>query len=579
MQHGQYDRLIDNVVRFYTGYIQVHKQGYWEDKIIDNAFLYDDELRNNLARVNTVDVVVPRLESFALASFGQKTKGAMIMGIEPATEDALTGLRNKLVKGEYLTLDDHSVLVSEGLAQYLSISVADTLVLISQGFHGVNAAGKYPVKGIVKFPAPDLNNQLVYLPLPESQWFYGADQRLTSLALVVPDADLVDQTVNQIKADLNEEIYETMGWREMMPELVQQIELDYIGGLVMLFILYGVIAFGIFGTFLMMTNERTYEFGIMLAVGMKRYKLQLIMFMEILMLALLGTLLGSLLSMPVIFYFNINPIVFTGEYAEIFEKFGYEPVLSTVVILAIIAGIAALSFGFGFYNGFVVDFISNSINSEYSHIQLHHPEYKKDREISYWIDDPVKRAAEIETLDGVSALTSRTILNGMISSPSTANGIVIYGVDPSEEAEVTRLDSALVEGRYFGKTRNPILISRKVADQLKTRLRSKVVLTFQDRNGDIVAGAFRVAGIIETKSPRINLSVVYVRGSDLRRIAGLDNQVHEMAFLLENLSYQDTVFAQVTATQDDLLVESWEELAPELKLVQSQVKINMGIIL
>lgn len=327
MQHGQYDRLIDNVVRFYTGYIQIHKQGYWDDKIIDNAFVYDEELRGNVGGLKTVDVVVPRLESFALASYQQKTKGALVMGIEPATEDALTSLKSKIVEGEYLDQADIAVLVSEGLADYLDITIADTLVLISQGFHGITAAGKYHVKGIVKFPAPDLNNQLVYLPLPESQWFYGAENRLTSLALVVPDADLVDKTVKVIKADLSEEAYETMGWRDMMPELVQQIELDYIGGLVMLFILYGVIAFGIFGTFLMMTNERTYEFGIMLAVGMKRYKLQLIIFLEILMLAFLGTLVGSISSLPVIFYFNINPIVFTGEYAEIFEKFGYEPIL------------------------------------------------------------------------------------------------------------------------------------------------------------------------------------------------------------------------------------------------------------
>lgn len=255
------------------------------------------------------------------------------------------------------------------------------------------------------------------------------------------------------------------------------------------------------------------------------------------------------------------------------------PLRSSVVILAIIAGIAALSFGFGFYNGFVVDFISNSINSEYSHVQLHHPEFKKDREIQYWIDEPDLRIASIQSLEGVGPVTGRTIVNGMISSPSTANGIIIYGVDPEHEATLTRLDSAVVEGKYFAKSRNAILISSKVAEQLKTKVRSKVVLTFQDKKGDIVAGAFRVAGIIETKSPRINQSVVYIRSTDLRRIAQMEDQVHEIAFLLEDLVYQDTVLSQLKKSQDDLFIESWEELAPELKLVQSQVKINMGIIL
>ncbi|MDH5382828.1 MAG: FtsX-like permease family protein, partial [Cyclobacteriaceae bacterium] len=93
------------------------------------------------------------------------------------------------------------------------------------------------------------------------------------------------------------------------------------------YILYAVIAFGIFGTFLMMVNERKYEFGIMMAIGMKRYRLQVIVFLETIMIALTGTVVGVLLSLPIIIYFFFNPIYFTGEYAELFEKFGVEPIL------------------------------------------------------------------------------------------------------------------------------------------------------------------------------------------------------------------------------------------------------------
>ena len=327
MQYGSYSRLIENIVRFYTGYIQVHQQGYWDDKIIDNAFMENGDLNNRMSGEEGVEVVVPRLESFALASYGQKAKGALVMGFDPEKEHALTGLREKLVDGNYLNLTDTAVLVSEGLAKYLDLSVNDTLVLIGQGYHGINAAAKYPVEGIVKFPAPDLNNQLVYIPLPQCQWFYGAEDRLTSLALVLNDANVVEDVLSSMSSWLNPDEFEIMGWREMMPELVQQIELDYIGGLVMLFILYGVVAFGIFGTFLMMTNERSYELGMMMALGMKRYQLQLIMFYEILLLAIFGVIAGAIASTPVILYFKFNPIEFSGEYAEIFERFGYEPIL------------------------------------------------------------------------------------------------------------------------------------------------------------------------------------------------------------------------------------------------------------
>ena len=255
------------------------------------------------------------------------------------------------------------------------------------------------------------------------------------------------------------------------------------------------------------------------------------------------------------------------------------PLRSLVVMLAITAGIAALSFGLGFYNGFIVDFIKNSITSEYSHIQIHHPEYKKDREIKYAIEEADSKIQNILTIEGIKSVTQRTIANGMISSPTTASGITVYGINPDEESEVTDLDSTVVEGKYFGKSRNPILISKKMTQKLKTKVRSKLVLTFQDMNGDIVAGAFRVAGIIDTKSPRINESVVYVRNTDLQETLGLEVGTHEIAMLLDDLAYEDTVLYQLRSTDDFSLIESWRQLAPELELVQSQVKVNMAIIL
>ena len=326
-QLGSYARMIDNVTRFYTGYIQVHAKGYWEEKTLDETFEAPETLQPDISKLQYVEEVAPRLESFALASYLQKTKGALVLGIDPTREDHLTNLAKKLISGAYLEADDKSVLMSEGLAKYLKMSVGDTLVMISQGYRGINSAAKYPVKGIVKFPAPDLNGQLIYLPLKEAQWFYGAENRLTSLALVIEHADLTDHVISDISNMINMDEFEVMGWREMLPELIQQIEVDYIGGQIMAFILYVVIAFGIFGTFLMMANERKYEFGILMAIGMKRFKLQAVVFIETIIIAVSGTILGIMLGLPIIVYYYFNPIRFTGEYAEMFEKFGMEPIM------------------------------------------------------------------------------------------------------------------------------------------------------------------------------------------------------------------------------------------------------------
>jgi len=324
MQLGSYERMIQNAAQFYTGYIQIHKNGYWAEKTIDNSMIQNDSLLELVNNIKGVETAVPRVESFVLASFGSKTKGSLVLGIVPEKENQLTHLKEKLVKGKYLVKGDKSILLAQGLAEYLKIDVGDTLVVIGQGYHGANAAGLYPIKGIVKFPIPVQNNQTMYLNLTEAQWLFDVEGRLTSISLVIDKANNTDRIVEEINRQVDTSKLEVMGWKKLMPDLVQGIEIDNLSGRVMLWILYTVIGFGMFGTFLMMTAERMYEFGVMMAIGMKRLVMQWIIIMEMVMMASLGVVSGIAISLPFLIYYHYNPIYFSGEAAEAIESFGIE---------------------------------------------------------------------------------------------------------------------------------------------------------------------------------------------------------------------------------------------------------------
>ena len=153
--------MVKNVVQSYTGYIQVQDKKYWDEKIIDNSLAYSEETINKISSVKNVSLVSPRLESFALVSHGNNTKGAIVLGIDPEAENKLTKLSSKIISGNMLSEDSRGVLVSERLAKYLKVELNDTLVLIGQGYHGVSAADKFPVEGIIKIPQPDLDNKLI----------------------------------------------------------------------------------------------------------------------------------------------------------------------------------------------------------------------------------------------------------------------------------------------------------------------------------------------------------------------------------------------------------------------------------
>lgn len=326
MQIGSYARMIDNSVRFYTGYIQLHKNGFWDDKVIDNSFEYDSLLQHRVKTTPGVMLDVPRLESFALSSFHSQTKGALVMGVSPGQENELTKVKDKVIRGTYLNPEDKGILVGEGLADYLRIDVGDTVTLISQGYHGANAAGLFPVRGIVRFPLPQQNNQVIYMSLVMAQWFYAAPGLLTSVSLLIDHPDNTDRIVSDLRSQADTDRIEVMGWRDLVPELVQSIELDNISGKVMLWVLYLVIGFGMFGTYLMMTAERQYEFGVMLAVGMQRIRLQGVVLLEILLMTVSGVVLGVLLSMPILTYFYYNPVRYEAEAAKAIESFGVEAI-------------------------------------------------------------------------------------------------------------------------------------------------------------------------------------------------------------------------------------------------------------
>ena len=185
---------------------------------------------------------------------------------------------------------------------------------------------------------------------------------------------------------------------------------------------------------------------------------------------------------------------------------------SLVVIGSIAIGIWALIFMVGFMNAFLISYISNQVNFETSHFQIHHPQFETDYEIKYTIDNSSEIIDRLEASDQIAHVSARSICNGMISSPRKALGIQIRGIIPEKEAAINDIDSFIVDGTYFeGIKRNPIVIGYKTAEKLKVKIRSKIVLTFQDINGDIVAGAFRITGIVHSKSPSFNEFAVLVR--------------------------------------------------------------------
>lgn len=248
---------------------------------------------------------------------------------------------------------------------------------------------------------------------------------------------------------------------------------------------------------------------------------------------------------------------------------------SLIVILSITIGLIGGLFYLAFSNGMVQDQIGSSIKTEISNIQIHNPKYLINDEIIYTIPSPTEKINEIKSIRNVKAVTSRIKSMAMISSANSGTGVTINGIDTTGEKSISDLYTKLIDGSYFDtKLKYPIVIGNKLAEKLKVKIKSKVVVTIQDANGNITYGAFKVVGIFKTFDTTFDQANVFVLANDLASLISFDeNQTSEIAVLLTHNDYTDSVAAKISKMfsndikEGNLVVRTWSEINPILKML------------
>ena len=168
------------------------------------------------------------------------------------------------------------------------------------------------------------------------------------------------------------------------------------------------------------------------------------------------------------------------------------------------------------------------------------------------------------------------------ASPNAAAGIQIVGVDPEQEKQVSTLHLAIPDscGSYFTGTRkNQVVISHKLADKLKIRLKSKIVIRFQNTDGNLTEAAFSVSGIFQTANTAFDETNVFVRKHDLDQITGSDNGIQEIAVMLLDIDNIPVAEAALKSMLPGLDVENWMEIRPDMGMISSAIAIEVYVIL
>lgn len=256
------------------------------------------------------------------------------------------------------------------------------------------------------------------------------------------------------------------------------------------------------------------------------------------------------------------------------------PKRSLVMIVAIAVGLWGGIFVSSLSFGLLQQRFSTGIEQHISHIQIHHPGFLKDRNVIYCVEDYEHLNQILKENKQVKAFSGRSVVMGMLATANLAQGVNIIGIDPSMEARTTRLDENVMAGSYFDEEmRSPILIGKKLAEKTKARERSRIVLTFQNREGELVSGAFRVAGIFQTSNSMFDETNVYVTQEDISSYIGSMLTINEVAIITDDLEYIAPLSDRLKTQFPDLTVRNWAEISPELSYMQEMSGMMLTIIL
>jgi putative ABC transport system permease protein len=335
IQLGTYDDNITFSLNLFSGYAQLQKPGYLENPSLQKSFRFDESMRQALDEDSRVKGYAARVYADGLLSYGDNSQGAAIFGIEPDIERRVTRLVKQLKEGRMPSSSStEEIVVGKTMLDNLRAKVGDEVVMLAQGYDGALGNAKYRIVGTVRTGLIDFDRSAVFMGLDALQELVTMQGKVNVVAIALHDL----HDVESFTADMNERIdtaaVRALPWPEVMPDLKQAIDMDNYSGILFLGILLIVVAFGILNTVLMSVTERFKEFGILLAVGMPQRRLVTLVLFETVFITVLGIIVGNVLGLGVNWYFSIEPIVFTGDFAGMYEQYGFLPQMRSVVLVS-----------------------------------------------------------------------------------------------------------------------------------------------------------------------------------------------------------------------------------------------------
>lgn len=297
-QTGTYDDMINLGARLGHSHIQVQHPDYLDNPRVKNTFYDALGTSRSIAQIPDVAGVAMRTESFALVSVGERSYGAMVVGVEPNKEPSVSDFPSLLVEGTYLSDVGHAY-IGSALARNLSAAVGDEIVILGTGKTGNLAPMLLTIGGIFTTGITDVDRSYVQVRIEAFQEAFEFGDEIHRLLVSVSDLAQLNSVVAEMGRIVSDEVV-VHDWETLMPEIRQGIDLDKISAQFMYWMLLAVVLLSIVNTFVMTVFERSREFGMLVAVGMRPRQIIGMVVIESIALWIVGSVVGLLVCLAVV---------------------------------------------------------------------------------------------------------------------------------------------------------------------------------------------------------------------------------------------------------------------------------------
>jgi len=331
MQAGQYADMLRMGISTMAGHVVVQADGWQEEREEDQLVTGAGEVAATLREAFPEATVTPRLYLGGLVTSTRNSAGIALRGSVPSAEAVVDTLDDKLIAGEWLADDDdRGIIIGVHLAESLQVEIGDRVVYMGQTEAQDEMVSRmFRVRGIFRTGGSELDGMTALATLAAAQELIERPDVAHQVALHIPDAAASPEAWAKAEQLVSAPGRDVLEWPDALPSLVTFIEIDRVSGDVMMAVMGLIVAMGVLNTVLMSVLERTKEFGVLMAIGMRPRRLGLLVLLESALLGVLGSLVGTLFGSLIVAYLVAYGLDYSGMMGETMEMEGL--VLSTVM--------------------------------------------------------------------------------------------------------------------------------------------------------------------------------------------------------------------------------------------------------